>query len=185
VRRFDAAAQVLEDSIAGVKSKMDSEQAKLVSGQIVNPKELQAVSRELDSLRRRVEQLESEELVEMQKREDGLAQAARIDAALTEGARREAELTERFKVRGSDILARIDTERRARAALAGLLPTGMRGRYEALRERWNGTAVGTLADGMCSACRVGLPSTKVQALLEGPDWADCPNCGRILIVRGA
>jgi predicted nucleic acid-binding Zn-ribbon protein len=184
VRHFDEAAQVLEDSITVVKAKMDSEQAKLVSGEIANPKELQAVSRELDSLRRRVEHLEGEELAEMQKREDGLAQAAKIDAALAEGAKAEGALTERFKARGSEILARIETEKRARAALADLLPAEVRDRYETLRERCHGTAVGALADGMCSACRVSLPSTKVQALLDGPDRASCPNCGRILIVRG-
>jgi uncharacterized protein len=185
VRHFAASAQVFEDSIASVKAKMDAEQAKLVSGEISNPKELQAVSRELDSLRRRVEHLEGEELAEMQKREEGLAQAAKIDAALVEGAKREAELTRRFKVRGGDILSRIEAEKRARKALAAALPADLRERYEMLREKGHGTAVGMLGDGMCSACRVNLPSTKTAALLEGPDLATCPNCGRILVVRGA
>lgn len=184
VHHFEAAAKVMEDTITGVKTKMEAEQAKLVSGEIANPKELQAVSRELDSLRRRVEQLESEELTELQKREDGLAQAAKIGAALTAGAKAEAELTERFKARGSDILSHIESEKKARAALAAMLPAEVLQRYEGLRSRFQGTAVGQLVDGMCTACRVSLPSTKVQALLEGPDVTGCPNCGRILIVRG-
>jgi uncharacterized protein len=183
VRHFEASAKLLEDSISGVKAKMDAEQAKLVSGEIGNPKELQAVSRELDALRRRVEQLEGEELSEMQKREDGLRQAAKIDAALAEGAKREAELTARFKARGSDILSGIEAEKRARTVSAAGVPADIRERYEVLRERGHGVAVGTLADGMCSACRVTLPSTKVEMLLAGPDLASCPNCGRILIVR--
>jgi hypothetical protein len=184
VHHFEAAAKVLEDTISQVRSKMDAEQAKFVSGEITNSKELQSVSKELDALRRRVEQLEAEELAEMEKREGGLAQAAKIDAALTEGAKREAELTDRFKARGSDILAHIKAEKMAREALVPLLSDDVRERYEMLRERSHGTAVGLLSDGMCTACRVTLPSTKVLALEAGPDLGTCPSCGRILVVRG-
>lgn len=183
LRHMDQAAGVLEDTIAGIKAKMVSEQAKLMSGEIASPKELQAVSLELEALRRRVEQLEGELLVQMQKREDGAAQAARIDGALEEGARREADLTARFKARGGDILARIDAERHARAALAAALPADLLARYEAARESHHGLGVGALSGSMCGGCRVNLPAGKVQALLDGPELGTCPNCGRILVVR--
>lgn len=185
VRHFEATGKALEDSIVATKAKMDSEQAKLVSGEINSPKELTAISHELEALRRRVEHLEGQELSEMQKREDAAAQSAKIDAALAEGAKREAELTERFKARGGEILAGIEAEKKARAALAAQVPADMLAKYESLRQAHHGTAIGVLGEGMCSACRVGLPSGKVQALMEGPDVTTCPNCGRILIVRGA
>lgn len=185
LHHLDLGAKSIEDAIAGVKAKMDAEQARFESGEIVNVKELQAVSRELDSLRRRVEQLEDELLAQMQKREDGALQAAKIDAALEEGARREAELTARFKERGGDILARIEAEKRARAALAGALPEALYSRYEEVRKTHHGVGVGLLTGSMCGACRVGLPAGKVQALLDGPDIGTCPNCGRLIVVRGA
>lgn len=185
VRHFEATGKAIEDSIIATKAKMDSEQAKLVSGEINSPKELQAISHELDALRRRVEHLEGQELSELQKREDAAAQSAKIAAALAEGAKREAELTERFKSRGGEILSQIEREKKARVALAAQIPADVMARYESLRATHHGTAVGVLAEGMCSACRVGLPSTKVQALEAGPDLATCPNCGRMLIVRGA
>ena len=183
LRHMDQAASVLEDTIAGIKVKMVSEQAKLLSGDIANPKELQAVSLELDALRRRTEQLEGELLVQMQKREDGAAQAAKIDGALAEGARREAEFTARFKARGGEILSRIETEKHARAKLAAALPGDVLARYEAAREAHHGLGVGPLTGSMCGACRVSLPAGKVQELLDGPELGTCPNCGRILIVR--
>jgi len=185
VRHLEAGVRTIEDSIAQVKGKMESEQAKLVSGEINSPKELQAVSHELDALRRRVEHLEGQELSEMEKREGGAAQAAKIDAALAEGARRETELTDRFKARGGELLAHIKQEQATRSALFASLPADLAAKYATLQAAHHGTAVGVLAEGMCSACRVGLPSTKVQRLEEGPDVALCPNCGRILIVRGA
>lgn len=184
LRHMDAGAKAIEDTIAGVKTKMDAEQSRFESGQISNVKELQAVSHELDSLRRRVEQLEGELLAQMQKREDGAGQAAKIDAALEEGARREAELTARFKERGGDIVARIEAEKRSRAALAGALPRDLYAAYEELRKTHHGVGVGVLNGAMCGACRVGLPAGKVQALLEGSDIGTCPNCGRLIVVRG-
>lgn len=182
---MDQASGLLDDTIAGLKAKMVSEQAKLLSGEIANPKELQAVSRELESLLKRVEQLEVELLAQMEKREAGAAQAAKIDAALAEGARREATLTAAFKSRGGDILSRSDAEKHARGLLFAALPADLAARYEAVRQAHHGFGVGALADSMCGGCRVTLPAGKVQALLDGPDIAVCPNCGRILIVRGA
>jgi len=184
VHAIDGASKTLEDTIATVKTKMDAEQAKLVSGDIVNPKELTAVSMELDSLRRRTESLETELLALMQKRETAEAQVAKIDAALTEGRRKEGELTDRFKVHGGEVLAHIEAEKHARAAAASALPAETLARYESVRASRHGVGVGVLAEGRCSACRVGLPSTKVQALEAGPDISTCPSCQRLIIVRG-
>jgi predicted nucleic acid-binding Zn-ribbon protein len=184
VHAVDVASKAVEDQIATISGKMDSEQAKLVSGDISNPKELQAVSMELDALRRRKDALETDLLAEMDKRENGAAQVAKIEAALTEGRRREAEMTERFKQHGGEILREIETEKRGRAAVAAALEPGLVERYEAARER-HGSAVGVLSEGRCGACRVGLPALKVAALEAGPDISTCPSCGRVLIVRGA
>lgn len=183
IHAMDAAAKRLEDEIEAVKGKMDAEQAKLVSGGVVNPKELQAVSMELDSLRRRVATLESQELAEMQKQENGAAQLAKIDAALGEGRRTEAALTARFKEHGGSVLGRIEAEKRARAALLPSIDAALLVRYESLRESRHGIAIGALEGSMCGACRVTLPAGKVSALSSGPDIGACPSCGRILIVR--
>jgi len=184
VHAMGQTSHTLEDQIVALREKMDAEQAKFISGEITNSKELQAVSRELDSLRRHVESLEADLLAQMQKGEDGAAQAAKIDAALAEGHRRETELTDRFKARGGEILKRIEAEKRERTVLASKLDPALLERYETSRAARHGVGIGVLREGTCSACRVGLPSGKVQALIEGPDVATCPGCGRVLIVRG-
>ena len=182
---IEAAIGRLEDEIAGVAHKIDGEQARMLSGDVKGAKELQAISMELDSLKRRLDQLETDELGQMQKRETALAQAAKVDAAVDTGVRTEAALTERFKTRGGDIVAHIETANLARAALLAQLPPDIGERYESTRSSKHGIAVGVLQDDMCSACRVSLPSGHVQSLLDGPDIATCPSCNRILVVRGA
>jgi uncharacterized protein len=183
VRAIDSNMKQFEDDIQMTAGKIDTEQAKLLSGAIKIPKELQAISFELDSLKRRLDQLENELLAQMQKRETAMAQVEKVDAAVEAGERTEALLTERFRTRGGDILAQLDAGNTAREALMAQLPADLRDRYESLRTLKNGIAVGVLQSGMCSACRVGLPSGRVQTLLDGPDVAACPSCNRILVVR--
>jgi predicted nucleic acid-binding Zn-ribbon protein len=185
IRSLDAGVKRFEDELQVVADKIDVEQAKLLSGQVKNPKELQAISMELDALKRRMEQLEAEMLDAMQKRETAGEQAAKVDAAVQLGDAKEAHLTEVFKERGSDLLAHIEAETAARTALLTSLPGDLRARYEAARQAKHGIAVGVLSDGMCSACRVGLPAGEIDTLENGPDISTCPCCGRILVVRGA
>lgn len=184
VHAIESSTKAIEDQVATLTSKMDAEQAKLVSGDVSNPKELQAIARELDGLRVRRDAMEGDLLAEMEKRERGVEQVAKIDAALEEGRRREGLLTDQFKAHGSELLGRIEAEKKERAALAAIVGADLFARYEASRER-HGVGVGVLSGGRCSACRVGLPALKLSALEAGPDVATCPSCGRLLIVRGA
>jgi uncharacterized protein len=183
VRSLDAAIGRLEDEIQSVGSKIDAEQARLLSGDVKSPKELQSISIELDALKRRIDQLEGEMLVEMQKRETALEQSAKVTAALDAGAKTEASLTDRFKARGGDLMTQIENTTKQRRELLGQLPPDLSARYEALRAAKHGIAVGVLTEDMCTACRVSLPAGRVQVLLDGPDVSVCPSCNRILIVR--
>jgi predicted nucleic acid-binding Zn-ribbon protein len=183
IHAMDVVSKRLEDQIAVLGVKMAGEQGKLVSGTVVNAKELQAVSMELEALRRRVAALETDLMAEMQKRETGDAQLAKINAALANGRATEASLTQRFKEHGSEVLERIEAEKRTRVGLLASLVPAMQTRYESLRASRHGIAVGVLEGSMCSACRVTLPAGKVSALESGPEVSICPSCGRIIIVR--
>ena len=81
VHALDAAIKRHEDEVQAVADKIDDEQAKLLSGRIKSPKELQSISVELNSLKRRMDQLETEMLAQMQKRETAVGQAAKVDDA--------------------------------------------------------------------------------------------------------
>ena len=173
-----------EDQLRVLNERIKTEQDKLLSGAVKNPKELQAISLELDSLKRRADALEADTLAKMEQRETSVAHAAKVAAAISTGESTEAHLTERFREHGGTLLAAIDTENRAREALMRGLPADLRARYEGMRDSRHGLTVGVLREGMCSACRVGLPAGKVEELVRGPDVGVCPNCNRLLIVRG-
>ncbi|MCE5203233.1 MAG: C4-type zinc ribbon domain-containing protein [Coriobacteriales bacterium] len=173
-----------EDEVASLRAKMDSEQVKISSGQVVNVKELQSMSREIDSLRRQVDKKENDVLKAMERLEAGRTQANKIAETLEKAAAREKRLIEEYRARGGELQSHIDTLRRERALLAAQLDEELLSRYEKTREAKHGIGVGVLSGGMCSACRIDLPAGKVQALEEGGPIGECPNCHRLLVVRG-
>jgi predicted nucleic acid-binding Zn-ribbon protein len=175
-----------EDEAAILDAKIETEQAKLMSGQVTNPKEVQNISREMDSLRRHKDKLENGTLDEMEKRETADAQRRKVEAAIDVAKRNEAAALTTFQTTGADIQREIDRLAATRITVAREMESGLLARYEALRDMKHGIAVGVLRDETCSACRVELPSERVQALLdEGTPIATCPTCHRLLIVRAA
>lgn len=182
-RAMDAKLSRFEDEVAAVTGKMEGEQAKLLSGAVKNPKELQAISMELDSLKRRRDALENEELAEMGRREAATEQEGKVRAVLQAGARKEAELVETFKQRGGALVSELEGLKSARDRVSVGLPEPMRERYEALRGEKHGIAVGVLEGNMCGACRVTLPEGDLESLVDGPEVGVCPKCRRLLVVQ--
>lgn len=183
VLQAEHAVHRAEDEAATMQAKIDVEQQKVSSGAVTNHKELQALTREIDSLGRQMDKKELEILGHMERLEVGKAQAAKVTVALERAAAKEQQLIAEFQARGGDLQQEIDAITRERAALAGVLEPELLARYESIRTAKHGIGVGVLRDGMCSACRIDLPAGKVQALLEGGPIGICPNCHRLLVIE--
>lgn len=181
-RVVDARLQRFDDETAAITAKMETEQAKLLSGEVKVPKELQAISMELDSLKRHRDTLENEELAVMAERETAAEQEAKVRKVLEAGARKEAELVATFKERGSSLVGQIEKLTADRERVAKSVPPATLQRYEALRGSKHGIAVGVLEGNMCGACRVTLPEGELEKLHGGPAVGECPKCRRILMV---
>lgn len=172
-----------EDEVATLDDKIEEEQHRIMSGEVTNPKELQAITRELDALKRRKDRLENEELALMEKHENGKAQRAKVDAALAEAKAKDEKLVVAYRAKGGALQANIAKLDEQRAQLRGALPQDLVERYDTVRDSKGGVALGVLRDRVCDACRVEIPVDKVEKLKAGPDVSTCPNCRRILIVR--
>lgn len=181
-RKAEALVSKSNDEAATIQVKIDAEQAKVLSGEIGNPKELQSLARELDALKRRKDAIEYEELGLMEKAESGRAQLDKVEAALAEGSAKEAALIEEYKAKGGQLNAEIAGMKKRRDKLASELSGQLLRQYEATREAKHGIGVGRLEGDMCTACRTQIPASKAQALGAGPEIAECPNCKRILVV---
>jgi predicted nucleic acid-binding Zn-ribbon protein len=179
---IDSSVKKHEGETELLEQKMADEQAKLLSGDVTNPKEVANISRELDALRRQKEKLDNDTLAEMEKRENAAEQVGKVEAAIEEGKRREAVLTADFQEKGSAITAEISQLEAERKVVAAALAPELLGQYERLRETKHGIGLGVLHDNTCTACRVELPAVKVAALRGGEPIGVCPACHRLLVV---
>ncbi|TDB39875.1 MAG: hypothetical protein D9V44_02730 [Actinobacteria bacterium] len=183
VAQLEAAQRRAEDEIATIAAKIAAEQTKVDSGAISNHKELQSLSREIDSLSRQKDKRENELLTQMEKLEAGKAQAEKIASTVEKARAKEAQLIAQFQKVGGDLQADIEKLKKQRVSLAKVLDTELLQRYESLRAAKHGLGVGILKGSMCSACRIDLPSERVMALTDGGPIGECPSCHRLLVVH--
>jgi len=174
------AAKTLDDENQTVSAKIKESEDRLYSGKIKNPRELKDLQTEIDSLKRKREGLDEQQLSAMDAVEaaEKKEAAAKSELAAVEAARAEEErdLLKDKSALGA-LIAKLGGEREA--ALISI-PAEDRATYESLRKQKRGSAVSLLVEGTCSACGVAPSSSRIQAARQGGELVHCGNCGRIL-----
>lgn len=173
----------LEDELALVESKVSELDARLYSGVVTVPRELQAMQSEGEALRARRGELEDRVLEAMAEREARDAAVAALDSRRAEldveGAGLRASIAESEAVIDRDL----EAEMAARSESAAAVPSDLASLYERLRSRLGGVAAAPLANGRCGGCHLALPATEIDRLRREPPDAlvHCEQCGRILV----
>lgn len=172
----------LEGEIDLLRQRRDADQSKMYSGQISNPRELQALRAGVDATERRIGEHEDELLEAMEEREELESQ---LDALDTRQLELEEQLATRRAARddaAGELLDELEQTRQAREGVRDALPADLLDDYDRIRDGGAGVAVGELERGMCTACRIELPRIDVEELRGGPPLARCPECDRLLVV---
>ena len=183
VSKIEAEIRKAQDETAIVQGKAEEEQAKLMTGQINDHKQVQHISREIDSLRRRKDKLEMDTLKLMERLEKAEGQRDTVRNALEQLAERETVLVERFREHGGELQQAIADNTARRKSVAASLEPDLLKRYESLRGMKAGIGVGRLEGDSCTACRMQLPAEAVASLLAGTDVGVCSHCHRLIVVR--
>jgi predicted nucleic acid-binding Zn-ribbon protein len=183
LHEIELAQRKLEDEISAIDEKTASETRKLNSGTVTAPREIQALSDEIDALGRRKRSLEDDEIVLMEEAEPLTADAERLDA---ERAVVGAEI-ERLEAAITALEQSIDAEasslRGEREAAIVEVPAALVDRYEKLRTKLGGVAVARLQGDLCLGCHVSLPAVEVDQIRHAAPDAIVTHeeCGRILV----
>ncbi len=181
VRKLEAEVKVRQDEIAMIATKLDGEQSKIM--ETTDHRQITALTREMEGLKRRVDKLEMEELQYMERVEKASAQIATIGEAITTLSTKEKDFIKRFKKAGGAVQTEIASLQKQRATAAKDVSEPLNKRYESIRASRGGVGVGKLDGDTCSACRMSLPAESVQNLRIGPDIGLCPQCRRLIVVR--
>ncbi len=184
-RAADAARaqRKLEGELALLESKMAELDAKLYSGAVTVPRELQAMQAEAEAMRVRRAALEDEVLESMGVREpldDEVADLERRRSDLdAEGGRLRVAVAEAQAALDKELAEALD----ARVTASAAIPDDLRTLYEQLRARLDGVAAAPLVNGRCGGCHLALPATEVDRLRKLPaeTLVRCEQCERILV----
>jgi predicted nucleic acid-binding Zn-ribbon protein len=178
------AQQRFEDEAQSLADHAKAADARLYSGQVTSPRELQALQADVDQLRRHQAMVEEQAIAVMEEREPLEAEVRELEARR---ARRAEELaTARAALASAEaaIDAEIASEQAARDASTAGIDAAVLEMYERIRAK-SATRVGAarLVGQTCQGCHLTIPATEVDALRKAPPGtiAHCDNCGAILV----
>ena len=183
LRELQLKQRAQDGELASLQARLREIEGQLYGGSVTNPRDLDGLQREQETLRERVAKAEETLLELMQSLEEAQASQAKAEAVapgLEVGWQEEqeklAQQTERLRSDMRSLVVR-------RAALAQTLAPQEVSLYARLRGTRGGSAVVRVERAVCGGCRVSLPTHVVQRARLGRELVFCPSCGRILLVN--
>lgn len=173
----------LEDEIAQVVGRAEGHEANLYSGSVTNPRELQAIQDDIESLRRRQRVLEDEDLELMEQIEPLSERLAELETQAAGLAAEASQLEQQLAEAASAIDAEIDDIERQRTEVVGGLDPAVVSDYDGLRVQLGGIAIARLEGGSCGGCHLGLSAVELDRIrkLGADERVVCEECGRLLV----
>jgi predicted nucleic acid-binding Zn-ribbon protein len=162
------------------ETKVVQQERRLYAGGM-SAKETENLRLDVESLRRRVKEMEDEVLELLQQRESLEKEIATVEGRLAEVEVEERRLNGEIKEAWRGIDAELARREERKISAVSLIPPDLLELYEELRGRKDGVAVGRLDEtGMCGGCHLKLSAAERRQAL-GEDPPRCIHCRRILV----
>lgn len=172
----------LDGELDLISTKIKKEEEKLFSGTVMNPKELSAIQAEILSLRKRRDEMETEDLEEMEG-VDGLrleVRDAREDLERT--TVEEKRQKDGYRTEMAELEARIKALEAERDGLKASVDEDTLEIYEDLLGRKGGLAVARIEQGRnCGGCHIEFSRTQIDRYQHEDEIFRCEYCRRILV----
>lgn len=171
-----------DDDVTKVRERVQRNEQRLGDGS-ATPREVQALTSELELLAKRANDLEEIELQVMERVEQHESALGMLEAS--EAAMR-AEHDEAVAAETRELSAIAEEEQSTadeRATLAATLPKDLLALYERIREQLGGVGAAVLRGSRCEGCRLELNPSDLAAVKAAAADAvvRCEECGRILV----
>jgi predicted nucleic acid-binding Zn-ribbon protein len=150
---------------------------------VTSPREAEALTHELDALAARRDELDDAELEMLEEQSRvvvDLAAAHRAEVDVATAAESAAGELAAAEATIDEQTAKLTVER---GDAATRLDPGVLAEYERRRARHGGVAVARLDGRRCGGCYLDLSTVELANVQKTPpgEYADCPQCGRMLI----
>ncbi len=172
----------LDGELALLSQKIEKEESRMMSGTIMNSKELQGIQAEIFSLRKKRDEMETEDLEEMEAI-DGLRSAVKQARELGEQVtRRLGESKEAYESQLAEEERDVVVLEARRDELKGVLDEDTVAAYEKLLADKDGLAVVEIMQGRsCGGCRIEFSRTQIDRFQHEEGIFRCEYCRRILV----
>lgn len=173
----------VDADVEQVKARRARDRDRMDKGLIANPKDLQRMQGELESLERRINTLEDEELEVMERLEEA---QARLDSLVSRIGAIDSRL-ELLAGSRDQKTAELDEFLRElhdqRGPAVSKLPTDLVTLYDRLRAQKDGVGAAELRARQCGGCRLSIDSAELGVIrAAAPDEVvRCEECQRILV----
>ena len=174
------ALQSAENQVADQYHKIEQNEKKLYSGAITNPKELEDLQLEYQSLKKYLSVLEERQLEVMLVSDQAMSLYNEIttqldDLSLKKNSENEKLLIEKHKL--EDQITTVEKDRTQYLRINAMPDLSV---YTSLRKSLGGIAVTLMKNSRCSSCGANIPSAIEQEARSPGNLSSCPACKRIL-----
>lgn len=171
-----------EADVAAVRTRIERDNALLLSGTAGSAKALTELQRELESLQRRVADLEDVELEYMEGLEAAEARLTQLRAANVDLASKVSRCQAAIDAANSDIDREAQRVSNERVRVVATIDPNLVALYERIR-RNNPTAAAALHRGRCQGCQMQMTPAEVSRIrAAAPDEVcRCDECQAILV----
>jgi predicted nucleic acid-binding Zn-ribbon protein len=171
----------LEGDVDSMEQKIEAERKRMFDGSVANPKELQSIAAEVESLQHRKSRTEDAVLEQMERHEQLEGGLGELESALAEARRRLEEVEETSGRELVEIESDLKTRTEEREALARDIDDELLDLYEDLRRSKKGVGAAALVDGVCQGCHQKLSAVYLDRLKRAEGIRRCEYCRRIVI----
>jgi predicted nucleic acid-binding Zn-ribbon protein len=165
-----------------VRAKIEPLEKKLYQGNVTSPKELGDLQRDIESLKRRRNELEDIALSAMEGVEAAQLAFEEAQRALQQLTAQHQSDVEAARQRTAELASEISDLERRRAEQAATIDDPLRQLYDRLQALRQRRAVAKVVGGACQGCRISLPMNLIQRARTGSEIVQCSSCERILYV---
>ncbi len=177
----EARVRDMELEIASSVEKRQNAETRLYSGEVTNPKELQDMQLEVESLTRRKSVLD-DELQKLSSERDELRDKAEETEARCNEARELHERESKELLKEKETLTESVNQKLARRKKSvAAIPEESFKTYNRMRVAKSNRPVAVLREKACTICGIEQNSIVITAINRGEGMVNCQNCGRILI----